>query len=178
MSIALFCVLILGFSAPISFCRSLNTLPRGERTGSMLVHHPHTDRENYMFVDQSFKKQCCRIDSDTHCKMFYNRRIINKCDGYLTTTELEFQRQTQICLQSVAFQQFLILFEVADAPSELAEMLNPCPCTKYQAESDIGNVRKQIGLPHQCYISTNPVEYNSFLFRLTLTQQCCYGEEG
>ncbi len=144
----------------------------------MLVHHPHTDRENYMFVDQSFKEQCCRIDSDTHCEMFYNRRIINKCDGYLTPTELEFQNQAEICQRAVFLQNFLVLFGVANTPSELAEMLNPCPCSKNQADLDIGNFRKQIDFPHQCYISTNSVMYETFLFVLTLTQQCCYEEAG
>ncbi len=127
----------------------------------MLLHHPHTDEQNHRLVDQSFKEQCCEIDSDYHCEMFYNRRVINKCDGYVTPAELEYQHQVQECLESSVVDE-LVLFGVS-----------PCPCTTFQAELNSNFFQQQIGLPHQCYISSTPVNYNGFVFTLSLTQQCC-----
>lgn len=156
-------------------CRSLSASSNEDRTGSMLLHHPHTDDQNYRFVDKSFKEQCCGIESDDHCEIFYNRRVINDCNGYITLAELELQRQISVCLDSLFFEE-QFLFGIGQTRSELATLLYPCPCTKQQAQLD-NKFEKQIGSLYQCYVSTVPVYFNGLLFTYSLTQQCCYNAE-
>ena len=59
----------------------------------------------------------------------------------------------------------------------LAQMLYPCPCTRAQAIMDRGRFRKQDDMPN-CYYSTNPVELDLYIEMITLTQQCCYDNNG
>ncbi len=48
--------------------------------------------------------------------------------------ELEFQRHADTDLPTIrGFSASTFFFGVADTFPELAEMLNPCPCFKYQA---------------------------------------------
>ena len=60
----------------------------------------------------------------------------------------------------------------------LAQMLDPCPCTRRQAIMDRGRFRNQDNITQDCYVSTNPVELDLYFTRSNLTQQCCYDNSG
>ena len=72
-----------------------------------------------------------------------------------------------------------LLFDPLVSISTLADMLGPCPCTRGQANLDRARYRQQADLP-QCYHSVSSVEFTLFLsgVRTTLTQQCCYANNG
>ena len=146
----------------------------GNTAGTMLLYHPHNDSNNYQQFEKSFKEQCCEINSDAHCDLFYSRRMINTCDDYLTPSELKFQEQARECTEMFLFDQLLT---AGIQTSVLYEKLDPCPCTRNHAVVDVGRFQQQNDLP-QCYVSTKHIVFNSFLARLTLAQQCCYDNNG
>lgn len=84
------------------------------------------------------------------------------------------QNQIKQCLDAEQFDKVLL---TGTDPSDLAEMLEPCPCSRDQVLADYGRFRQQDGLP-QCYLSTNPLEVQVLLGRITVTQQCCYDGSG
>ena len=47
--------------------------------GTMILHHPHRDPENYNLYDKNLKDICC---SNGYCGKFYQQRPINNCNGY------------------------------------------------------------------------------------------------
>ena len=59
--------------------------------------------------------------------------------------------------------------------SLLRDLLEPCPCSYYQAlGNDYGRFIEQDGMPF-CFVSANPVPVNVRVSQpLSLTQQCCY----
>ena len=62
--------------------------------------------------------------------------------------------------------------------AELAEMLDPCPCTRRQAlEDDARFIPQTVSNENlDCFVSATPkmVEISSTGATFTLTQQCCY----
>lgn len=63
-------------------CSALQTSPREGHAGTMLLHHPHEDMDNYVARDKGFREVCCDIGFDVYCDKFFSQRIINKCEGY------------------------------------------------------------------------------------------------
>lgn len=61
---------------------------------------------------------------------------------------------------------------IGTTPDELASMLEPCPCSLYQVNSDLGRFVRFSNNP-PCYLS-GPRIVNLPLGRISLTQQCCY----
>lgn len=61
--------------------------------------------------------------------------------------------------------------------NKLAPDLNACPKSVGQAEKDEGRFIKQPDEP-MCFISTGPNRYPEDYKTLTVTQQCCYSQNG
>lgn len=65
--------------------RALQTSSNNGFAGTMLLHHPLGDTDNYMNNDRAFRDACCEIESedDIYCQRFFQRRVINDCRGYV-----------------------------------------------------------------------------------------------
>ena len=50
--------------------------------GTFLLHHPVSDKENYMKRDKAFRDACCEIGSNEYCQKFFERRRINMGKNY------------------------------------------------------------------------------------------------
>lgn len=62
-----------------------------------------------------------------------------------------------------------------ETPMEISSMLEPCPCTEYQAQEDCGRFKPDPSRA-QCYITTKPLPLSLQLntAEATAFQQCCY----
>ena len=49
-------------------------------SGTMLLHHPHRDRDKYEQRDKALRETCCTGSGS--CHLFLQQRIVNKCTGY------------------------------------------------------------------------------------------------
>lgn len=87
----------------------------------------------------------------------------------------ELRVKVEDCLNTFDFDAGALLF--GTDPEDLAEQLEPCPCSKSQADLDHGRYTRQMGLP-QCYVSTKPINVRLLATQITLTQQCCYDNNG
>ena len=63
-------------------CRALQTSVEEGFFGTMLLHHPVLDRDNYELTDESFRRACCSFGNDMSCNEFVRKRPINDCTGY------------------------------------------------------------------------------------------------
>jgi hypothetical protein len=54
--------------------------PDGGFAGTMLFHHPITDRQRYTGVDEAYRTACCNAQD---CAKYFMRREINTCQGYV-----------------------------------------------------------------------------------------------
>lgn len=58
--------------------------------------------------------------------------------------------------------------------SSLTPLLEPCPCTLKQAESDCGRFKPQLIGDSQCFVSIREIYANG----VSASQQCCYSSSG
>ena len=93
----------------------------------------------------------------------------------ITSTE---QRNKLDCILALERDTEILGGEVTHA--EIAEILDPCPCTREQALEDNARFIPQACVDsvtaQDCFISASPriIEITSRKSNLTLTQQCCY----
>ena len=87
------------------------------------------------------------------------------------------QRNQVECIKALDADSDILQGEITY--SELAEKLEPCPCTWSQVFQDGARFTRQAISARNCYVSTNPVEVliAKTNDKLTLTQQCCYRRE-
>ncbi len=50
-------------------------------TGTLLLHHPHYDKDMYDLRERQFREKCCAID-DTYCDKYFSQRQINNGEEY------------------------------------------------------------------------------------------------
>jgi hypothetical protein len=61
-------------------CSALQVSADGGFAGTMLFHHPITDRQRYTAVDEAYRTACCNAQT---CAKYFMRREINTCQGYV-----------------------------------------------------------------------------------------------
>ena len=89
--------------------------------------------------------------------------------------------QVQSCLDRSRMDNILFTLTayVDTNLTALADQLDPCPCSYYQAKQDFGRFVPQANTT-SCFVSANPITISLFVTGnpLTLTQQCCYEDFG
>lgn len=60
----------------------MQTTAEGGLFGTMLLHHPAIEQQQYEQRDRSFRDACCGFNNDLFCNHFIQRRAINNCTGY------------------------------------------------------------------------------------------------
>ena len=92
----------------------------------------------------------------------------------LPATEFPEQKNKLNCILALQEDRAILGGETTHA--ELAEMLDPCPCTRKQAVEENARFVPQTCPNTDCFISASPkiFEILSTKTTLTVTQQCCY----
>ncbi len=81
--------------------RALYRNPTGTQSGTMLLHHPLTDAENYEQVDKNLRNICCN-NNHGFCERFLRQRVINKCRNY---------EGPSVCKYYIAIMYYVISFD-------------------------------------------------------------------
>ncbi len=90
-------------------------------------------------------------------------------------TQMELQNLFDLCTKIYKKD---VLEYTGSSPSASADMLEPCPPTRSQADEDGARFRLQIDRP-DCYVSMKPVTQRlSTVGPISPTQQCCFNSDG
>lgn len=92
--------------------------------------------------------------------------------------DTEVKGAVEECNGAFAQDEASYLLNSDKSPQTLAEMLEPCPCTLEQAIIDSARFVK-LEEPGNCYVSALPInERLDSLGDISLTQMCCYHDDG
>ncbi len=108
------------------------------------------------------------------CKKFMDKRVTGSCVGYVQPPDLDQRIRNKICEDTVNIDSLLFL---GTSATEVAEKLDPCPCSRVHAEEDDRFVQ-QNGSMEFCFISSSQITMDLPVLQLTLAQQCCYNNNG
>ncbi len=152
----------------------LQVSPDKGYAGTFLLFHPHLNRNEYELRDKSFRDSCCEVGFDKLCNRFMERRITGSCAAYVPPPDLEQRIKKKLCTDTANVDSLLFL---GTSPNELAQQLSPCPCLQLHTQEDDRFVLQSETMD-LCYLSSNPITMNLPILQLTVTQQCCYHQNG
>ena len=64
-----------------TYCRALYKGETGTMSGTLLLYHPHQDRDKYEPSDKALRDTCCSSENG-NCHRFLQQRTVNKCTSY------------------------------------------------------------------------------------------------
>ena len=86
------------------------------------------------------------------------------------------RQQARGCLRTEQIDRLVIL--AGQTPASVASTVEPCPCTRQQAQEECGRFRLDPSNA-QCYITSMPVSVNVQIVRgVEAFQRCCYEQGG
>ena len=86
------------------------------------------------------------------------------------------RQQARGCLRTEQIDRLVLL--AGQTPASVASTVEPCPCTRQQAQEECGRFRLDPSNA-QCYITSMPVSINVQIVRgVEAFQRCCYEQGG